>query len=31
MAVAKQVSAVEPQGLAWLEIEDEDRTRYRYV
>jgi hypothetical protein len=30
MSVAKQVSDVEPHGLAWLEIEDEDGAKYRY-
>ena len=31
MAVAKQVSDVERAALAWLEIEDEDGAKYRYV
>lgn len=30
MAVAKLVSEVEPNNLAWLEIEDEDGVKYRY-
>lgn len=31
MAVAKQVSDVEHTSLAWLEIEDEEGTKYRYA
>ena len=31
MAVAKQVTQVEPVALNWIEIEDEDGAKYRYV